>query len=325
MIETDSTPTLEKGSQGEPRVTAIVLNWNGLEDTLACLATLRESSFENLNIIVVDNGSRTSPASEIAQRWADIDVVELPTNLGYAGGNNVGIRRALANGADFVWVLNNDTVVHPEALQELVGAAGRHPRAGVVGSKVLRADQPTTLWVAWGTVTWRQSLIGLVGEDRPDGPAFACEKVVPWVPGCSLLFRREALEVAGTFDDEFFAYHEDVDWAARALMAGWTSVYCGTATIWHSVHGSSGGVAHYGGFRKYLSARNTVLYARRHGNFLQKSFLVLCIVVTFPAVLLRRSVSGEASGVWMKLRGWRDGLLRRPIPFDDLGLRKDAL
>lgn len=305
----------------EPRVTAVVLNWNGLEDTLGCISSLREVIFEHLDILVVDNGSRVSPAREISDRWSDVEVIELPSNLGYAGGNNVGIRRALASGADYVWILNNDTVVDRESLSQLVAAAERHPKAGVIGAKVLRTDRVDTLWVAWGTVTWRQSLIGLVGEDSPDSERFSEECPVPWVPGCSLLFRRQALEAVGAFDEEFFAYHEDVDWAARASAAGWSSVYCGKATVWHAVHGSSGGVAHYGGFRKYLSARNSVLYARKHGRPWQILWMIVCILATLPAQFARRLVRGEASGIWMKLRGWRDGFLARPIPFKELGLR----
>jgi len=135
-----------------------------------------------------------------------------------------------------------------------------------VGGKVLRTDRPATLWVAWGRVTWLQSLIALVGEDAPDDGCYAGERAVPWIPGCSLLLRSAALRTVGPFDDDFFAYHEDVEWAARAHAAGWELWYTGAARTLHAVHGSSGGASHYGGFRKYLSARNSVLYAKRHGR-----------------------------------------------------------
>lgn len=303
------------------RVTAVVLNWNGLSDTLACVASLERIEDPNFRILVVDNGSSVSPHSAIQERFPAVEVLELPSNLGYAGGNNVGIRRALSAGADFVWVLNNDAVVDPACLAELLAAAGRYPRAGVVGAKVLRTDDPTRLWVAWGTVTWRQSLIRLVGENALDDGRFDVEKEVPWVPGCSLLLRREALEEVGTFDESFFAYHEDVDWAARSRDAGWTSLYCGHAKVWHAVHGSSGGSEHYGGFRKYLSARNSIVYAKRHGRLHQCLSLGFWILVTLPFVFLRRALSGQAAGVGMKVRGWVDGLLGRPIPLKRLGLR----
>ncbi len=305
----------------EPAVTAVVLNWNGLSDTLACLASLSACSYPSLSVIVVDNGSRQSPAAEIAQRRPGVEVIENSNNMGYAAGNNVGIRRALAAGADFVWVLNNDTEVDPGALAALVREANVHEEAGAVGGKVLCSDDPGRIWVAWGRVTWRQSLIELVGAGCLDDGKFDDDREVEWLPGCSILFRAEALREAGLFDEDFFAYHEDVEWAARARVAGWTSRYTGASRIYHRGNAASGGSGHYGGFRKYLSARNSVLYARKHGKLRHKLFMAAAIVLTLPFQFLRRLATGEAGGVVMKVRGWRDALLRRPIPFTELGLR----
>ncbi len=306
---------------GGPKVVAVVLNWNRLEDTLACLSSLACCRYQNLEVIVVDNGSRNSPAAAIAESFPEVEVVENPTNYGYAGGNNVGIRRALAAGADFVWVLNNDTEVAADALDPLVTAAAAHPRAGAVGGKVLRADRPEIVWVAWGRVTWLQSLVALEGEDAPDDGAYDGEHEVEWIPGCSTLLRSEALAEVGLFEDSYFAYHEDVEWAARAARQGWSCRYTGASRIYHHVHASSGGAAHYGGFRKYLSARNSVLYARSHGRPWQVALMAASIVVTLPFQLIRRAATGELSGVMAKIRGWRDGLLGRPVPLVELGLR----
>jgi GT2 family glycosyltransferase len=304
-----------------PTVVAIVLNWNGLEDTLACLESLHRLTYEPLSIVVVDNGSRVSPRARIAATYPRVTVVENPRNLGYAAGNNVGIGRALEAGADYVWVLNNDTVVAPDALTALVSAAERHPRAAAVGGKVLRADDPSTLWATWGRVTWLQSLIALEGQNERDGGRFEGERSVPWIPGCSLLMRTAALREIGAFDEAYFAYHEDVEWAARAHEARWELWFTGAARVRHAIHGSSGGAEHYGGFRKYLSARNSVLYAKQHARVWQMIVLACAILATLPFQLARRRLSGEQAGIYMKLRGWRDGLLGRPLPLAELGLR----
>jgi GT2 family glycosyltransferase len=304
---------------GAPKVVAVVLNWNGTSDTVACVRSLHRIETPGLEIVVVDNGSRTSPEAALREAGLDVPVVPTGLNLGYAGGNNVGIRWAEARGADFVWILNNDAEVDAGALAPLLDAAARHRRCGAFGSRVLRGDDPTRIWVAWGTVTWRQSLVALVGENESDGPRFDAEREVDWIPGCSLMLRGTALREVGAFDEDFFAYHEDVDWAARARAKGWTCRFVPASRV---VHGSSGGASHYGGFRKYLSARNTVLYALRHGSPAQRLYLALCIIVTFPFQLLRRAASGEAAGVWIKQRGWRDALAGRPIPFEELGLRE---
>ncbi|HEY2773511.1 MAG TPA: glycosyltransferase family 2 protein [Candidatus Binatia bacterium] len=304
------------------RVVAVVLDWNGASDTVRCVRSLAALSDGALETIVVDNGSRRSPRDALASAGLDASIVETGVNLGYAGGNNVGIAAALERGADFVWILNNDVEVDAGGLEPLLEAAARSPRAGVLGSRVVRGDDPSRIWVAWGEVTWGQSLIRLVGENAADDERYRIERDVEWLPGCALLFRAAALREVGGFDEEFFAYHEDVDWAARARRAGWTCRYVGTSRIVHHIHGSSGGAAHYGGFRKYLSARNSVLYARRHATAAQALRLAASIVVTFPFQLARRALSGEASGVWIKQQGWRDALRGRPIPLVELGLRE---
>jgi GT2 family glycosyltransferase len=308
-------------AEREVRVVVVVLNWNGTDDTVACVRSLAALGDPRLQVLVVDNGSRTPPDAALAAAGFDGPVVHVEQNHGYAGGNNVGIRWARERGADFVWVLNNDAEAQPGALDALLEAAARHPTAGALGSRVLRGDDPSRIWVAWGRVTWRQSLIELVGENEPDGPAYDREQEVEWIPGCSILLRAEAIDDVGGFDEAFFAYHEDVDWAARARAHDWRSVYVPGSRVVHHIHGSSGGASHYGGFRKYLSARNSILYALRHGSVVQRLMLGVSIVVTFPFQLARRALRGEAAGVWIKLRGWRDGLAGRPIPLEELGLR----
>jgi GT2 family glycosyltransferase len=306
------------------------------------VASVAQSTHRPLAVLVVDNGSRESPRAALQDMRAArddahaaiqdaratrdaagvaVELIENPRNLGYAGGNNVGIRAALARDADFVWILNNDATVEPETLAHLLATAARHPRAAGVGGKVLRADRPGTIWVAWGRVTWRQSLIALVGADAADDGRFDGEHVVPWIPGTSILLRGTALGAIGLFEEEYFAYHEDVEWAARAHAAGWELWYTGAARTIHAVHGSSGGAGHYGGFRKYLSARNSILYAKRHGRPWQQALMGAAIVATLPFQFARRFATGEHPGVAIKVRGWWDGLRGRPIPLRDLGLQ----
>jgi GT2 family glycosyltransferase len=313
------------------RVHAVVLNWNGLEDTLSCVESLvscgvggPDAAGLELHIVVVDNGSRVSPREALAGAYAGVECLETGENLGYAGGNNVGIRHALDRGADYVWVLNNDAIVEPGCLPSLLETFASAPRIGAVGPKVVYADDVDRIWVAWGEVTWRQSLIGLAGQDRRDAAEFDTVREVEWIPGCSILFKREALLDVGAFEEEFFAYQEDVEWAARAKKSGWSLWYNGSVRIRHAVHGSSGGASHYGGFRKYLSARNSVLYAKRHGSVWERFRLAAWILATLPFQLLRRSATGEGAGVRIKVRGWRDALKGRPIPFEELGLREKS-
>jgi GT2 family glycosyltransferase len=304
------------------RVHAIVLNWNGLDDTLRCVEGLLALEPPAPHVVVVDNGSQVSPREELLARFPGVEIIENRENLGYAAGNNVGLRRAVAAGAEYAWVLNNDAIPVASALNRMLETAAAHPRAAAVGSKVVYADRPDVLWATWGEITWLQSLVRLPGQGRRDDGRFDVVRAVEWLPGCSILFRSAALDEIGLFDETYFAYHEDADWGARAHEHGWECWYDGRSVIRHAVHGSSGGVAHYGGFRKYLSARNSVLYARRHGTPAQRAKLAVAILATLPFQYARRVLSGEQAGVSIKVRGWLDGLRNRPLPLAELGLRR---
>jgi GT2 family glycosyltransferase len=302
-----------------PRVLVIVLDWNGASDTLACLTSLATVDYPTFDVLVVDNGSRQSVAPAVRARFPAVRCIELPTNLGYAGGNNVGLRHALADGYDYAYVLNNDTVVEPGALRAAIAAA-RRTDAAVVGGKVVALDDPSRLWMTYGRVDYRQSLVALEGWGEPDRGQYDATRDVEWVPGCALLFSSRALADVGLFDERFFAYHEDVDWCTRARKRGWRVVFEPAAVVRHRGNATLGGAV-YVSPRKYLSARSTILYARKHASVLQKAKLGLSIVATLPFVFLRRALSGEARGVALKVRGWLDGLRDKDPPYGSLGLR----
>jgi GT2 family glycosyltransferase len=212
-------------------------------------------------------------------------------------------------------------VPKPSALKKMLETAVAHGGAAAVGAKIVYADRPDTVWATWGETTWLQSLVRLPGHGRRDDGRYDVVRTVEWLPGCSILFRCGALGEIGLFDEGFFAYHEDADWGTRARERGWECWYDGRAVVRHAVHASSGGVAHYGGFRKYLSARNSIVYASRHGTPAQRVKMAAAILGTLPFQYLRRLATGEQAGVSIKVRGWLDGLRGRPIPMKELGLR----
>jgi len=210
--------------------------------------------------------------------------------------------------------------VESEVLSRAVPVAQADPRIGVLGIKILAWDDPARVWVAYGQVTYRQGLVRLIGYYWLDDGRFDEQLDVEWVPGTAMLFRREALEEVGLFDEEFFAYHEDVDWCTRARRLGWRVVFAPCARIYHKGHRSSGGKG-YVSPRQYLAGRNMILYVRRHASPLQKLKFLLFQLVTLPLQYLRRLVTGEQAGVTAKIRGMLDALRDRPLPLAELGLR----
>jgi GT2 family glycosyltransferase len=302
-----------------PRVLVIVLDWNGAEDTLACLESLEGLDYAPFDVLVIDNGSRVSVVPEVRRRFPRHACIELPTNLGYAGGNNVGLRRALDEGYAFAWVLNNDTIVGAAALRHAIVAACA-PRVAAVGGKVLAHADPSRLWMTYGSINYRQSLIGLAGWGERDRGQYDESREVEWVPGCALLLSCVALREVGLFDERFFAYHEDVDWCTSAREHGWRILYEPRSVVLHRGNRTLGGPS-YTSPRKYLSARSTVLFARKHATAAQRAKLCASILLTLPFVYLRRVSTGEAEGVRLKVRGWIDGLRDREPPYEALGLR----
>jgi hypothetical protein len=246
------------------RWAVVVLSWNGREDTLACLASLADVDWPGLDVICVDNGSEDGSAAAVRERFPHVLVRENGENLGYAGGNNVGIRAAFERGADWVLLLNNDATLAREAIHALDDVARQRPRAGMLGGKVLFAEPPHDVWFAGQRFN---PTLGYSGRPRgyrkPDGPRYEAVLPVDRVVGACMAISRAVIERVGMFDDELFAYVEDVDWCLRAREAGFEVLLVPQAHAWHRVAGSSGGES-ASATSMYYGARNTIVVSERH-------------------------------------------------------------
>ena len=308
----------QTGPQTGSRVVAVVVHWQDAEDTLGCVESVAGEA--GVSVLVVDNGSHDPVGELLARRRPDVECVRNAENLGYAGGANLGIRAALARGAETVLLLNNDARVRPGAVAAAERVLAADPRIAVVGPKVLLREDPAHLWLAWGRVTWRQSLIALCGAGAPDGPPWSEQRDVEWVAGCAMWLRATALDAIGLLDETFFAYHEEVDWCTRARRHGWRVVYAPSAVVTHTGRGTSGG-SRAVRIRKYFGARNSILFARKHAGARQWATLALFLGGTLPLELLWHLPRGDAGDVWLKVRGVADALAGRRPPLDELGLR----
>lgn len=211
----------------------VVLNWNGWRDTERCLASLQESDYENLQVIVVDNGSSDNSVDKIRTNFPDLCIIASEANLGFGGGNNLGITKALSEGSEYVWLLNNDTLVYPNTLTELVRLAARSPRAGAIGSVLLHMNDPKKVQ-AWGG-GWVNLLTGATGHFVTD----VVQDKIDYLTAASILLRVSALEAVGLFDEDFFMYWEDADLSFRLRNAGWILLVAKNALVLHKETGSS--------------------------------------------------------------------------------------
>ncbi|MGQ9768597.1 MAG: glycosyltransferase family 2 protein [Anaerolineae bacterium] len=225
-----------------PHVTIIILTWNNAPDTLACLESVLQSDYPNYQVLVVDNGSTDDSVAQIRRRFPDTDVLQNGENLGYAEGNNRGIERALAGGADYVLVLNNDTVVAPDMLTRLIEVARSDPYAGIVGPVIYELGSPDKLCAAGSTIDWSRGEIEYRGMQRSveDYSMPICPQQCDFLAGAGLLMSRECLEVVGCFDPEYYINFEDVELGVRARRRGFQVILVPQARLWHKVSASMG-------------------------------------------------------------------------------------
>ncbi len=243
-----------------PRVLIIVLNWNGGDDTLACLASLAQLDYPAVAVLVVDNGSTDASVAAIRAAHPWVRLIETGTNLGYAGGNNVGLRDALGQGFDYALLLNNDTEVAPDFLTQLVAVCEQDATVGAAGPKIYLHDRLTTLWSAGGVIGWRDGGRTMMrGLNQPDMGQFDVLQEIDYAPGCAVLVRRQALLDAGLLDERFGMYYEETEWCVRIRRAGWRIVYVPTSRVWHKVRLDR---QDWSPAITYYMARNRLLFLR---------------------------------------------------------------
>lgn len=248
----------------------VIPNWNGADMIGACLESLARQSLKH-EVVVVDNGSTDDSAMLIKKRFSKVTLLEFPDNAGFAGGVNRGIRYALEQGADYVALFNNDAVADRDWLKHLVAEAEVHQEAGIVASKILRDDKllldsTGDFFTIWGLPFPR-------GRNQTDEGQFDKDVELFGASGGASLYRTELFRQIGLFDEDFFAYYEDVDISFRAQMAGWKVYYQPKAEVYHKVSGTS---SKMGDFARFHSAKNfLLLYARNMPTRLYWKYLPL--------------------------------------------------
>lgn len=243
-----------------PCLAVILVNWNGKMDTLECLASLRQDEYENKRIIVVDNGSTDDSVVVFRAQFPEITVLEAGTNSGFTGGNNLGIRHALAEDTKYVFLLNNDTTVEPTALTALVQAAQTQQQYGLLTPVIHYFDRPTEPWFA-GSLLDLSCGIAVHDNRRipaPDEAPFP----IPWASGCAMLLPADILRELGGFDERYFLNWEDVDLSLRVAALNYQIGVVPAARIYHKV----GRSLDRAGSGLYYHVRNNLLLVTLHAG-----------------------------------------------------------
>lgn len=249
----------------------ITLNWNRFADTQEFLESVQQSTLPGVRTLVVDNGSTDGSPDKIATVFPTIEQICNPDNLGFAGGVNAGLRRALAEGADYVFLANNDTLIAPDMLERLVSAA-ENSNAALVSPAIFYAAEPERIWSAGA---WNSPLnLEVTGEQRGFPAASLPEEPfeVDFITACGMLIRRDCLEKVGLFDEGFFMYYEDLDYCRRARDADLRILVEPRAHMWHKVSVSSGGSDSPN--ERYHMAHSSVRFFRKHARAWNWLFIV---------------------------------------------------
>lgn len=251
-----------------PKVSIIVLSWNGLEDTAECLESLRALRYPNYEVIVVDNGSDDGSPQMVRHRFPEVSLIETGVNLGFVQGNNVGMSHALRNGAEYLFLLNNDTRVEADCVSELVRAAESDPSIGVVGPLMHRVFKPHitdmggdfNFWTGEVRLRWFNGESGEVDTRQID-----------YVWGCGFFVKAQTVREIGLFDPRYVAYYEDAAFCMRARSRGYRTVVAPKARIWHKI-GRSGEKRFL--WQSYMRLRNHLLFFLTHAKPYQYVTLV---------------------------------------------------
>ncbi len=285
-----------------PLLSVISVNYNGLELTCRMVDSLLRWNTVPAEIIVVDNGSRADEAAELRRRYPLLTVIRSERNLGFAGGNNLGIRAACGR---YLLFLNNDTEIEEDGLGYLCRTLDEHPEAGAVCPKIRFFQPPRNIQFAGyeplTPITLRNALVGFGAAD--DG-RFDTPHETPYAHGAAMMVRREAVEQAGPMPEIYFLYYEELDWSVRIAERGWTIRYDPRCTVYHKESATTGAESP---LRTYYLTRNRLLFGWRNRRGATRLLTVayqLCVALPKQALTTlfrgRRDLSAAA------LRGARD-------------------
>ena len=265
------------------KVLVTLVNFNGLKDTLACLESLdkvRVQDFE-LSVVVVDNASQEIFKTEKKYEKFKLKIIRSEQNLGFAGGQNLGIRYGLENGIDYFVVLNNDVLLDKDFLVELLRTFDENKDCGIVSPKIYFArgfefhkerykedEKGKVIWYAGGRMDWKNVIASHQGVDEVDKGQFDKLEETDYASGCCEMIKREVLEKAGLFDEKYFLYYEDNDLSQRVKKAGFDIYYQPKAVIWHLNAGSTGGSG--SSLHDYYITRNRMLFGFKFTSFQTK-------------------------------------------------------
>ena len=280
------------------KIAVVILNWNQAQLTIECLRSVLKSELNNkinLEIVVIDNNSQDNSIkmfrnleleleNSIKIKNLKLEIIANNGNLGFTGGNNVGIKYAFKNKADYIFILNNDTVVKDDCILELWKSFSKNENVGIIAPKIYyapgfefhkdrykKSDLGKIIWSAGGKIDWNNILGQHIGVDEVDKGQFNIMKQVDFVSGCAMMIKKEVFEGIGLLDERYFLYLEDLDFCYRTAKSGFKILFDPKAIVWHKNAGSSSSGSK---LQQYYITRNRLFFGQKYASLKMKLLLL---------------------------------------------------
>lgn len=275
------------------KVSIILVNYNGFKDTVECINSLRHIDYIDYDIIVVDNDSEKD-YELLSDRYAgsnDITIISSGSNLGFSGGNNIGISYARNQGAEYILLLNNDTLVENDFLTDMVSTAQQFNNRCAITSKIMYACDKERIWYAGGKFDFKTSRTSVDGINKKDSEKYNKAQKVSFASGCCLLIPIEILDKIGLMNEDYFLYCEDTDYCLRILKAGFEIMYEPKSKIYHKVNASTNKIA---GIQTYYLVRNKLYIVQKYVEIRYKAFAYLYVITETIKRVITREYDAES-------------------------------
>lgn len=272
-----------------PRVSIIILNWNGLKDTLACLESLQKIDYSNYEVIVVDNNSSGDDVKILKQRFGDFlkAIIINKENLGFSGGNNVGIKYALQSNPDYIMLLNNDTIVEPDFISKLIEKSRLSPEIGILTPRINYFYEKNIIWAAGGYISKFRASGFSYGINKTD-EKYRNDKYCTFASGCCMLIKSEVIKKVGMLDEKYFLYLEDTDYCQRVLNADYKILYVNDSIVYHKVGATTSKNNKL--LPMYYSVRNRLYFTKKNvRSYYIWVVIYLIIVFTIKIILQEKN------------------------------------
>ena len=296
----------------KPSIAVILVNWKKYNLTSNCIDSLNKSNYKNFKIILVDNEYSEKSLIELKNKHKELLVFKEKNNLGFAGGNNIGIRYALENDYDYIMLLNNDTEVKENFILPLVERIEKDHFLGAVQPLILNFSNKSIIWNAGGKLNKFLGLTSTRLNNNKLNSSIVFDDYTDWISGCCILIKSEILTKVGLLDEKFFNYYEDVDWSLRMKNLGYDLGFVKESIIYHHGSSSSKNKKNTGGLISskihYFNIRNHILLLKKHKNLFNFFGIVFFQIIKITSYIFYFLIRFRFNKLTMVLKGLKHGL-----------------